>query len=368
MPTRQQIARETAAVLRSADLAAHRAVLGFDGFVDEIIDVVARRESAERYTRIDTMEAFGALIGSAAGQGCNVELVVKRQKLGGNGPIMGHALAMLGMAVTCIGALGNGTGAADPVFADFAKRATLAPITPAARTQALEFSDGKLMMGKLESLSGLHYAALLKTLGTEGLLSHYQGATLIGLLNWTMLPHATALWRMLGQEIFPALSKKPRRIFVDLADPRKRSPEDLAAALAVLTEINRQIPVTLGLNGPEAEQVAAVHAIDARQKAADLAEAMRQALHLNSIVIHYTASAAAAGPNGHAEFPGPLCDHPKILTGAGDHFNAGFALGELLALPLENALCLGTATSGYYVRHGESPASKELLLFLESLG
>jgi hypothetical protein len=354
-------------MLRSADLSAQRAVLGFDGFVDEIIDVVARRESAERYTRIDTMEKFGALISGAAGQGCNVELVVKRAKLGGNGPIMGNALALLGMAVTCMGALGDGAGAADPVFGDFAARATLVPITSAARTQALEFSDGKLMMGKLESLSGLHYAALVQALGIEGLVSHFQDAALIGLLNWTMLPHATELWRMLGENIFPALPKKSRRIFVDLADPRKRSPGDLAAALAALAEINRRFPVTLGLNGPEAEQVAAVCGVDPLLKAGPLAQAIRSVLGLDRVVIHYTASAAAAQDGEHAEFAGPLCGQPKILTGAGDHFNAGFAMAEMLGAPLPEALCLGTAASGYYVSIGESPGKEALARFMESL-
>jgi sugar/nucleoside kinase (ribokinase family) len=84
-------------------------------------------------------------------------------------------------------------------------------------------------------------------------------------------------------------------------------------------------------------------------------------------VIHYTASAAGATADGSAEILGPHCSTPRILTGAGDHFNAGFALGQLLNLPLQNALCLATALSGYYVRRAESPSSGELATFLDNL-
>jgi hypothetical protein len=39
----------------------------------------------------------------------------------------------------------------------------------------------------------------------------------------------------------------------------------------------------------------------------------------------------------------------------------------LLGLTLVQALCLGTATSGYYVRHAASPSAEELAGFLEAM-
>ena len=111
--TRPQIARETARALRAADLAQFPALLGFDGFVDDIIDVIAERPDAHQYDlyqRIPTLADFAARIAATSGHGTNAELVVKRQKLGGGAPIMGNALALLGLPVTCLGALGDGTG------------------------------------------------------------------------------------------------------------------------------------------------------------------------------------------------------------------------------------------------------------------
>ena len=62
--------------------------------------------------------------------------------------------------------------------------------------------------------------------------------------------------------------------------------------------------------------------------------------------------------------PGPFTAEPRLTTGAGDHFNAGFATGQLLGLDAEGCLTLGVATSGHYVRTGESPDLAQLETFL----
>src|SRR5216117_3390287 len=82
------------------------AFVGLDGFVDEIIHVVDKRDNAEIYQRLPTIQALSERIGGAAGKSTNIEAVVQRTKLGGNGPIMANALARLGIKVTYVGALG----------------------------------------------------------------------------------------------------------------------------------------------------------------------------------------------------------------------------------------------------------------------
>ena len=64
-----------------------------------------------------------------------------------------------------------------------------------------------------------------------------------------------------------------------------------------------------------------------------------------------------------AWFSGPFVQQPKISTGAGDHFNAGFCLGRVLGFSLVESLCVGVATSGYYVRTAESPTATQLADF-----
>src|SRR5438128_10225689 len=82
------------------------AFVGLDGFVDEIVPVVDKREDATIYRRIRTIAQFAERLGAAAGQSTNVELVNQRTKLGGNGPIMAQALATLGLSVTYLGNVG----------------------------------------------------------------------------------------------------------------------------------------------------------------------------------------------------------------------------------------------------------------------
>ena len=77
-----------------------RVVVGFDGFVDEIITVVDKRHGEGQYEPVKTIAAMADKIRAASGESTNYELIVKQQKLGGNGPIMANALACLGFDVT----------------------------------------------------------------------------------------------------------------------------------------------------------------------------------------------------------------------------------------------------------------------------
>src|SRR6188474_740396 len=106
--------------LRKFDASKTNALIGLDGFVDFIIDVVDKRTGPENYTRVETIASLGERISRAAGLSSNLELVVRQQKLGGNGPIMANALIENGLNVSYIGCLGAGQPHA--VFADMAAR------------------------------------------------------------------------------------------------------------------------------------------------------------------------------------------------------------------------------------------------------
>ena len=106
--TRQQICESAGRKLLAAapSLGSMPALIGLDGFVDEIIAVVDKRFDAKRYEAVKTIGNLGQKILKAAGQSSNYELLVKQTKLGGNGPIMANALASAGLAVSYIGNLG----------------------------------------------------------------------------------------------------------------------------------------------------------------------------------------------------------------------------------------------------------------------
>ena len=76
--------------------------------------------------------------------------------------------------------------------------------------------------------------------------------------------------------------------------------------------------------------------------------------------------ALAAGKAGVERVDGPLVLRPLITTGAGDHFNAGFCLGQLLGLDNSHALLVGVSTSGHYVRTAQSPTPQDLIAMLRN--
>jgi sugar/nucleoside kinase (ribokinase family) len=369
--TREQVAELTAKKLAAAAdaLKARKAVVGLDGFVDEIVAVVDKRQDRENYEPVRTIDRLGQKILKAAGQSSNYELVVKHRKLGGNGPIMANALASIGMDVTYIGNLGYPT--IHPVFEEFAKKAKVISIADPGHTDALEFDDGKLMLGKHESLGDINWDNLVSRVGRDQLKELMGGCHLIGMVNWTMLPHMSRIWAKLLDEVIPNNERHSRKLFIDLADPEKRTAADIMEALKLLSRFQDQVDVILGLNLKESLEIADVLGLpgrtDAEAAIEDNARAIREKLNLACVVVHPRRGAAAATETESARFEGPFVHQPKISTGAGDHFNAGFCLGRILGFSLIESLCTGVATSGYYVRTAESPSAKKLAEFIAKL-
>jgi sugar/nucleoside kinase (ribokinase family) len=355
--------------LGRADVAPIGAVIGLDGFVDEIAQVVDKRASAGEFDRITSIEQFAGRIRDAKGQSANIEVVVRLQKLGGNGPIMANALAAMGLGVTCIGSLGHPD--LHPVFYDLAKKARVISIAQACHTDALEFDDGKIMLGKLTPTAEITWDNLISRVGIDELVSIIASCRLIGTVNWTMLPYMNDIWRRLAADVLPEIPPQERYLFVDLADPEKRTREDLRSGLKVLDVFKPFMQVILGLNLKEAMQVAAALDIpvsgDPEKQIESMAVSIREKMDINTVVIHPRTGGAAADAGGSAYFAGPFVKHPKISTGAGDHFNAGFVAGRLLGLNLAEALCMGTATSGFYVRSAASPTLTDLVEFIRDL-
>lgn len=344
-----------------------RAVVGLDGFVDTIVTPVALRTGrGDAFEPIPTIADFGQRILGAAGKSTNLELYPRMDKLGGNGPIMAHALFAHGVQMSYIGALG--LHSIHPVFQELATQGEIVSLTDPATTIAVEFDDGKLMLGQMRSLDDVNYDRMLEKLGQGGLQKIFGDADLISLVNWTMIPAMTEIFRRLLSDVFPVLPTKDRRFFFDLADPEKRSRDDLLEVLNVIGEFEKFGQVTLGLNLKEAQQVhlglgffpLPEDETGLRQLAADI----REKLNYSTVVLHPKESAACATREGTAWVPGPYVKKPLITTGAGDHFNAGFTMGQLIGLSPQGCLTTGVCTSGHYVRTGESPTRDDLETFL----
>lgn len=344
--------------------------IGFDGFTDEILTAIQTRTSQSNFIPFATIAAFGDRIRDAAGKSCNIELMVREKKMGGNAPIMANALLAGGHKLTFAGTIGK-AGHIEPLFAPFADACTkVYPLGPSGHTDAIEFQDGKVILGKMAHLKEMSAEMVIEQIGMPHLIELLEQSALFVSANWTMLPMMNSLWQKLLTETVPHLSNKKRYLFVDLADPAKRTDEDLLEAFRLLKEFNRKFTVVQGLNAAEAERYLKVLKIKGEahtpESARQSALALQQKLQVSAIVIHTKKFACAAENGSVALVEGSYTETPHLTTGAGDNFNAGYCNALLYGLDNESALLSGVATAGYYVRKGKSPTMEELAFFLRS--
>ncbi len=334
-------------------------LIGFDGFVDEIIHVVDQRESPSEYKRLKTIKALSERVAAVAGLSANIELVPVQQKLGGNGPIMANAVMAQGQEVTYIGALGKHQ--IDPVFHDMAEKCRQAiSLADPGHTDALEFHDGKLMLGKMDSLVNVNLKSLQSELPEEALRSLLSETDLVAFTNWTMLSNLNEIISAFGK-IIDTLDQKPR-VFIDLADPQKRTKKAIQEVLDILSSM--PCDTVLSMNMSESTIISEVLGIK-EEELMPRAEKIRKKMGIFGIVIHPLHGAAMATEEGPVWADGPYTDEPKLTTGAGDNFNAGFCNAWLAGLEPAQCLMTGVCTSGYYVRNERSPSRDELLQFMK---
>ncbi len=341
--------------------------IGFDGFVDEMIQVVGERRSLANFSPVAAIADFGALISRAAGHSSLREIVVTAVHCGGCAINMGDGLAALAVPVDAFATLGEPAHPSfHPVTARF--RSTCSWGREPGRTLAFEFQDGKLMFSSVAQLAEFTPPRVAGLLADGVYATACASAGLIALTDWTLYPHMTAVWSLLQREVYAQLRHRPA-FFIDLVDPSSRAPADIRGMLDVLAGFERTGPLTLGLNGNEANILARLLNLAACTEAAPesslaLATALRIRLGISEVVIHHIRSTAVAGPDGGAALCGPYCPQPKKNTGAGDRFNAGYALGLLLGLPIADCLACACAASGYFVREARSANLAELAGFL----
>ena len=127
-----------------------------------------------------------------------------------------------------------------------------------------------------------------------------------------MLPHMSDIWTHLADEIFPHTVGR-RQMFIDLADPEKRTAEDIGAALAAAAAIRcAWADVTLG-SEPERGRMAIAPRVGLAPSpdAADEIGAIwpprfADRSDLACVVIHPRGGASAATADATASFAGPF--------------------------------------------------------------
>ena len=282
---------------------------------------------------------------------------------------MANAMANLGIKTTCICSFGKDE--INDVFKVMSPDCKIISIGDPAYTHAFEFSDGKLMFGKSNELNKINWEEMKRCVGLQNIINFFKESHLIGIVNWSSIYHMNTILDGITREILPempAYDLEKKYIFFDIADPSRRSREDLMNFFTILRKFGEKSKVILGLNEKEANIVCENlnNGFETVNNNRDIGKCIFDKLNIHLLNIHTLDNTVAVFKDGIMEVAGFYVDNPKISTGGGDNYNAGFCMGQLLQLSLEQSLIVANATASFYVSNGFSPKFDELIEFLGS--
>ncbi len=342
-----------------------RVLLGCDGFVDEVYQIVDVRKSLSEFTPMDTMRHFGELVVQRSDGGLGLEIVPKRRCSGGFTPNTGRVAAFLGLQPTLVGLYGKQE--IDPAFEELKDCSNLISLGDPAVTLVFEFLDGKILMSALKSVANLTWQDFVAFVGEDKLGDLFGGMDIVGLGYWSLTPDFDHFLK--GFVTQYETSKPPRRMFFDFADIKKKSAESFFETLALIKQFNDSIPMTISLNEHEGAELLSRFGIEWKNEPSAIASALtnvRKEAGIDELVVHtpnFAVASNAADGEGHA-----MQDFQKNVirtAGAGDSFNGGYLCASLGDLPLKERLVIANAATAFFVTHATAPSKEELLAQIE---
>lgn len=361
---REQLQRISEALKASGGRLNDKHVLvGFDGYIDKLVRLKKSQEEPVRY--FETVKEFADCIGAGHEQSSDIEVVCTEKKLGGNGTLFADAVSRKGISCTCIGAMGCPN--LEPEYADLSRRAKLISLTKSAESFAMEFNDGKLMFGDSGPFYELDWNLIRAKIPQAELLRLFEESQVLTFANWSGLPHSNLILAGILRDIVPLLSDKERYLFFDLADPSAKSDEQFQEFFRIIRELRAGYRIILGLNKKEC---LAVYSHYFGEKETVLSEnimrRMADDMPVDYLSVHIL-DRAYVGEKGKplAEIPSKQVMHPKVVTGGGDNFNAGYCAGLLLGLDPCDCSLLGNLSSMLFVTNGISPSLEEIKNYID---
>ncbi|MCL2488232.1 MAG: carbohydrate kinase family protein [Oscillospiraceae bacterium] len=336
------------------------AVFGFDGYVDEVWEIVESRSGKDALTKYKQLGRFGELIVGCGTGGVSAEILRKRRTYGGFTANTGNAAAKLGIDTAMIGLFGRDT--LDPVFREFESVCAVMSAGDPAVSHIMEFEDGKLIFVYIREIMDAGWATLTAAVPERRLRELLADKDAVALGYWSNMPAFDDILDGIGG-LLPE-DGRPRRIFTDLADIRKRDAASLCRTMEKLTDLNRRHPVTLSLNAHEAALLCGSYSITFQceiDAARRCAEALRRVLALDEILVHTPRFAVSAAEDGSAALPQRFCENPVRTTAAGDNFSAGYLAARLAGLNPTERIATANAAAGVFVRRGKPPDKAELI-------
>ena len=349
-----------------SSLSLKKVTAGFDGFVDTIVKIIRDKQPGQPAMMFSNIDEFGSYIKGKSGTGFSLELEERTVKLGGNMPIMCNALGTLGVATNCIGAFGFPRP--HFVFETLSSKCNIYSFTNPGTSTAIEFQDGKMILGQMDTLHQAGWEKIKDTIGLSNLVDLFKESDLLTIVNWAEIDASTAIWKGVLTEVLPAYETNEKQpIFFDLSDLSKRSRAEILEAIELIKKFSQWAYTILGLNQNEAKLIySTILEEEPNSDLKILGEILFNQLRPGILVLHSTRQSFAYDDLGTYHCNSFFVEDPKISTGAGDNFNAGFCAGLLLKAGPNNSLLLASAVSALYVANGASPHINEVISLLEN--
>jgi hypothetical protein len=355
------------AIANSADgLKGKKVTMGFDGFIDTIVKIIKEKDEHKGTTVFGTIKEFGEYIIEKQGASFSLELETQTIKLGGNMPIMANALGRFGIRVNCIGTLGYPR--VHPVLKNISPNCSLYSFAEPGISTAHEFNDGKMLIADMGAVNTSGWEKIVDLIGIETLIDLFRESQLICILNWSEIDVSTDIWKGLLKSIFPSYKTDQKQVaFFDLSDCSKRNAEAIREALHLLSGFSKYTHVILSLNKNETGIIyRTLFNTNPGENLADTGTALFKKMSLHTLLIHSSKEVIAINKEQFVAMKTFYTPMPKMSTGAGDNFNAGFCAAQLMELNPELAVVLANAFSGFYVRTGVSAEAKDIIEFLQN--
>jgi len=164
-------------------------------------------------------------------------------------------------------------------------------------SEAIEFTDGKLICGRQQSVSEISWQSILNGLSLDELSELVKQAGLIAFLDWGIIFSMTEIMNEFLHQVGDHLPGPRKPIFIDTADPTKRSEADIRRFVEILPRLADKFEVYLGFNLRESTFIARV--LGLKEPAANspldvlaYSKELRERLRIDGVVIHWSRYAA----------------------------------------------------------------------------
>jgi len=340
-------------------------VVGFEGFIDHILELVDERKSTRMYDTIDTIDALREIFErESSGATYHFEWVEKDQKPGGHAAHAGRSYDKLGYDLTAIGYFGH------PIHEEFDSLLTdetMISLGQPAETQYLQFDDGKVLFTGSDRHETLNWEILSEYLRVDRLVEYLDEAELVSIGGWALIPEIATIWEGIREEVYPQLSDPPSDVLVKATDMDRLRETTLRSDIEGLAALDDRISVTVVMTFKQARHLDQVLLESSGEKRAlsNVADDLQQELGVSRVAITGERKAVLATGRESLRVNSPRIEDAAEGGTFEDHFAAGLGMGCIEGLSDAGELALASAFIGVYQSNRQSGELAEVRSFLE---